>query len=67
MSSVPLAAPSPCGRRLGSQQVPTCGTLFPASYPAVLEEPSHAERRVDQLWRGALKAPTFERRGGTER
>jgi hypothetical protein len=53
MPSALPAAPLPRGRWLGSPRVPTCGTLFRASYPAVLEQPSYLERQGDQLWRTA--------------
>jgi hypothetical protein len=55
MPSAPLAGFSSRGRRLGSQRAPTCGTLFPPSYPAVLTQPSQLERRENGLWRNASK------------
>jgi hypothetical protein len=48
---------SPRGRRSGARQVPTCGTLFPASYPAVLQPEGNADRHENCFWRAASKAP----------
>jgi hypothetical protein len=63
MLSAPLAALHSRGRRLGSQWEPTCGTLFQASYPAVLAQPSQRERREDGFWRNASRNGVARRRG----